>query len=192
MEILIAVVQLFIITNPLGNLPVFHMLTKDKKLEDKRKTYLAACVFGFSILLVFAMVGTYILQLFNISLADFRIAGGILLLVIALLIVIRGNWVEVKGDDRIIGAVPLGCPVLAGPGAITTAMVLLGTFGYQITLLGILINFILCFIILFAGDILFKFLGENGSEIISRVTAIFLAAIGVHYILVGISHVFGI
>lgn len=190
MEILIAVIQLFVITDPLGNLPIFHMLTKDKKIEERRKTYLAATVFGFTILVVFALLGTYILQLFNITLSDFRIAGGILLLILSVLILVRGNWLEVKSDDRIIGAVPLGCPIIAGPGAITTSMVLMGSFGLRITITAILIASLINIVILLLGDTIFKYLGENGSEIISRIMAIFLAAIGVHYIIVGISHVF--
>ena len=97
---------------------------------------------------------------------------------------------EPKPDGKSMGAVPLGCPLLAGPGAITTTMILIETYGYAITLPAILINFGISLLILFRGETILGFIGETGAEIVARIMAIFLAAIGVHNIIVGISQTF--
>lgn len=190
MEILAAFIQLFVITDPLGNLPIFHSFTSGKSKDERQRVYLAAGMFAFVILLVFALLGVSILNLLNISLSDFRIAGGLLLLIIAIIILVRGSWISAKPDDGMMGAVPLGCPLLAGPGAITTAMVLIGTYGYQVVIPAIVLNFIISIMILFEGEAILRILGETGAEIVARIMAIFLAAIGVHNIIVGISQTF--
>jgi multiple antibiotic resistance protein len=184
--LMVAIIQLFIITDPVGNLPIFETLTKKESKEEKHKTYLQATFVGFALLVVFAVLGNFILSLFHITLPDFKIAGGILLLIIAILILVRGSWIEDGDHTHPVGAVPMGVPILVGPGAITTAMVLMGLYGPAVTLTAIVINFGISFFTMFFGDTLFKLLGERGSEIIARVLTILLAAIAVHYIRSGI------
>lgn len=184
--LMVAIIQLFIITDPVGNLPIFEALTKKELKEEKHKTYLQATFVGFTLLVVFAILGNFILALFHITLPDFKIAGGILLLIIAILILVRGSWIEDTDHTHPVGAVPMGVPILVGPGAITTAMVLMGLYGPAVTLTAIVINFGISFFTMFFGDTLFKLLGERGSEIIARVLTILLAAIAVHYIRSGV------
>lgn len=188
--LLVAVIQLFVITDPIGNMPVLYALTRKETAEQRSKDFLLAVLVAFSLLLLFALLGTGILSIFHITMPDFMIAGGLLLLSIAMLILVRGSWIDTENQSsRAVGAVPLGCPILVGPGAITTAMVLLGIYGLKVTLLAILINFAISYIVLHNGERIFKLLGEAGSEIIARVMAIILAGMAIHYIRIGIEAV---
>ena len=189
-ELLQAIVALFIIIDPLGNLPIFIGLTEGMKKEERKNTFVEALLVGFFLLLLFTLAGTGILTLFMISLEDFKIAGGFLLLVISILLLIRGHYVEITNKSD-IGAVPLGCPLLVGPGAITTSMVLMGMYGVRLTLAAVAINFLVSGIILYFGDIIYEKLGRTGSQIIAKVMAIILAAIAVKFIREGISSFIG-
>jgi multiple antibiotic resistance protein len=186
MALLVASIQIFAITDPIGNLPIFYGITKKLTHKERQKTFMTAVFFAFSLLILFAFLGNGILELFRITMADFKVAGGILILIISILILVRGSWVEDSEHPETVGAVPIGCPLLVGPGAITTAMVSMGINGIKITLLAIAVNFIVSFITLFFGEKIFKFLGETGSEIIGKVMAILLAAIAVSFIHSGI------
>ena len=187
-ELLQAIVALFIIIDPLGNLPIFIGLTEGLKKDERKNTFIEAHLVGFFLLLLFTLAGTWILSLFMINLQDFKIAGGILLLAISLSMLIRGRFVDLEaaGGNNDIGAVPLGCPLLVGPGAITTAMVLIGMYGMQITLIAVIINFLISGTIFYNSGKIYEMLGKTGSMIIVKVMAIILAAIAVKFIREGI------
>jgi multiple antibiotic resistance protein len=189
-HLLQAVVALFIIVDPLGNLPVFVGLTEGLSRRQRHDTFMEALYIAFLLLLLFTIAGAGILDLFRVSLADFKIAGGLLLLVIALNLLTKGNIIEVAKKHQDIGAVPLGCPLLVGPGAITTALVLLGMYGMILTLLAVLINFIISGIILYWADNIYDKIGKTGSVIIAKVMAIIIAAIAVKFIREGVATLF--
>ncbi|MFA4844153.1 MAG: MarC family protein [Candidatus Margulisiibacteriota bacterium] len=183
-----SVVALFIITDSPGNLPFFLGLTEGETLANKRRIFANAILTGFILLIVFVAVGLGILELFNVTLNDFKIAGGILLLWIAIEIMMRGRInVEHKED---IGVVPLGCPLLVGPGAITTALVLLKLYGYAVVLSSIVACFALIWLVLHYADAIYKILGKNGSLILTKIASILIAAIAVQFIREGILAIF--
>jgi multiple antibiotic resistance protein len=188
-ELLQAVVALFIIIDPLGNLPIFIGLTEGLTQKERKDTFVEALYVGFLLLLLFTLAGTGILTLFRISLDDFKIAGGLLLLAISISMLVRGHFVEIT-DKRDIGAVPLGIPLMVGPGAITTAMVLIGLYGVKLTLAAVIINFIISGIIFYWSDVIYEKLGHTGSMIIAKVMAIIIAAIAVKFIREGIVSLF--
>jgi len=181
---------LFIITDSLGNLPFFMSLTEDSTLQERRKIFSTAVISGFAMLIFFIVAGTSILDLFNVTFDDFKIAGGILLLWIAIELMLRGKiFVEHKED---VGIVPLGSPLLVGPGAITTAIVLLKLYGYVVILAAIFVCFILNWLILYYAEYIYNFLGKNGSLILTKIVGILIAAIAVQFIRLGIMAVFKI
>jgi multiple antibiotic resistance protein len=184
-QFLQATVALFIITDPLGNLPIFMGLTEGMDKKARRNTFAEALYVGFFLLMLFTLAGSGILSLFMINLYDFKIAGGLLLLVMSFFILIRGHIMEIHpGEDP--GAVPLGCPLLVGPGAITTAMVLIGMYGMGITIAAVAINFLISGLILFYGDKIYETMGKTGGIIVAKVMAIVLAAIAVKFIREGV------
>jgi len=179
-----AFIALFIITDILGNLPIFIGLTEDETKEERRRTFTIAIITAFVLLLLFTFAGRGILALFHITLSDFKIAGGILLLAIALTLLIRRELLI--HHDETMGAVPLGCPLLTGPGAITTALVLLGDYGVGVTFTAVVACFAANWVILLFAENIYEALGKRGTGIISKIISILIAAIAVQFIREGI------
>lgn len=186
-KLLEATISIFIIMDPIGNVPVFMALTEYKERGDRRRLFQVAVVTAYVLLLLFTFAGTWILQLFKITLADFQIAGGLLLLAISLKVLTVGYYISPETES--IGAVPLACPLLVGPGAITAAMVANRLYGVETTVAAVTIAFIATAIILSFGEGIYRLLGKTGSSIVSKIIAILIAAIAVQYIRVGIAAV---
>jgi multiple antibiotic resistance protein len=176
-----AVIALFVIVDPLGNLPIFMSLTENLDEKERLKQFRNAVLFGLILIGLFTFFGSLVLNAFHITLRDFKIAGGILLLAIAINLLIRGHH-RIEGGEEEIGIMPLGCPLLVGPGAITTAMVLIGSVGLLCTSLAIAITFTLTLFILHYGEIFYAHLGGIFFKAVSRVMVIILAAIAVQFI----------
>lgn len=183
-----ATTALFIIIDPIGLIPVFMALTQDFTPEERRRTLSQATLVALLLLLILAFTGTGVLRLFGITISDFKIAGGILLLVIALRIIGTAHYGE-AGDGR-PGVVPLAVPLLVGPGAITTTIVLIGAYGLWITVAAVLITFAISFVIFRFVGILYRILGETGSDVIAKIMGMLLAAIAIQFIRQGIQEVF--
>lgn len=187
-ELAKAVIALFIIVDPFGNIPIFMGLTEKMAEAQKKKVYNTATLVGFILLLVFAFTGQEIFMIFGISIYSFEIAGGILLLIVAVRILISGGMHENVESPESIGAVPIAIPLLVGPGAITTTIFNLQTFGIVTTILSVLIVLSLTWVILRFINKIYKFLGKTGSLVIARVMALLIAAIAIQYIMTGITH----
>ena len=183
-----ATMALFIIIDPLGLIPIFMALTRGLSHRERRAIFSSASLVAFFLLVIFTFAGTGILRLFGIGLSDFKIAGGVLLLVIALRIIGEAHYGEAGGGRP--GVVPLAVPLLVGPGAITTTIVLIGTYGLWITFVAVIITFAFSFVIFRYVDILYHFLGETGSDVIAKIMGMLLAAIAVQFIRQGIQEIF--
>lgn len=179
-----AVTSIFIIMDPVGNVPIFMSLTEHKTREERRRLFKLAVVTAYVLLLIFTFTGTGILRLFKITLPDFQIAGGLLILAISMKILTVGYYISPESEG--IGAVPLACPLLVGPGAITAAMVANGVYGMPVTVAAVTIAFVLTAVILSFAEGIYRALGKTGSGIVSKIIAILIAAIAVQYIRVGI------
>ena len=187
-EFIKATIALFIIVDPFGNIPIFVGLTEKVQDAQKKKVYNTATIVGVILLLVFAFAGTGILSLFGLSIYSFEVAGGILLLIIAIRILISGSMQENVDSPESIGAVPIAIPLLVGPGAITTTIFNIQQYDTIIAILAVLVVMAATWIILRYISKVYKFLGKTGSLIIARVMALLIAAIAVQYILTGVTH----
>jgi multiple antibiotic resistance protein len=194
-------VALFAIVNPLGAMTFFVVLTraypKDLKTRVTQKAVLAATI----TLLVFAFVGNYIFIGFGTSIPAFRIAGGITLFAIAFSMM-QGerSRTQLTPQDRqealereAVGIVPLGIPMLAGPGAITTVMVLMAAASSPldmasivVILASVLATMVITWILLAQSDRVFRRIGRMGAYAISRIMGLILAAIAVQFVILGI------
>ncbi len=183
-----AAIALFIIVDPFGNIPIFIGLTQNVPESQRRKVYNTATLVGFALLLIFAFAGQGIFSLFGLSIFSFEVAGGILLLIIAIRILITGSMHENVESPESLGAVPIAIPLLVGPGAITTTIFDLQAYGIVVATIAVLIVLSLTWVILRYIDSVYKFLGKTGSLVIARVMALLIAAIAVQYILTGVTH----
>jgi multiple antibiotic resistance protein len=186
-----AAIALFIIVDPFGNIPIFEGLTGNISDDQRKKVYNTATLVGVALLLVFAFTGQEIFALFGLSIYSFEVAGGILLLIVAIRILITGTMHENVESPESLGAVPIAIPLLVGPGAITTTILDLQAYGIVIAILAVLIVLSLTWVILWYINDVYKFLGKTGSLVIARVMALLIAAIAVQYILTGVTHVVG-
>ena len=186
-ELTRAIISLFIIVDPFGNIPVFVGLTKNMTEAQRKKTYNTAMLVAFVLLLVFAFTGQEILTIFGLSIYSFEVAGGILLLIIAVRILISGFHESTESPES-LGAVPIAMPLLVGPGAITTTILNLQAYGIAITILAVIIVLSVTWAILRNINGIYKVLGRTGSLVIARVMALIIAGIAVQYILAGITH----
>ncbi|MEM2183366.1 MAG: MarC family protein [Candidatus Bathyarchaeia archaeon] len=181
-----SVISLFIIVDPFGNIPIFIGLTERLGREERRKVFHTATVTGFMLLLLFAIAGREILNMFGITLQSFMIAGGILLLIIAIRILVMGGWEESRLTPESVGVVPIAVPLLVGPGAITTTILNLQEFGIILTIVSVVIVFSIVWLTLRYIEPIYKVLGRNGAIIIARVMALLIAAIAIQYIVNGL------
>ena len=184
-----AVISLFIVVDPLGNIPIFISLTDRMSDTERKRTFQRATITGAILLFFFALLGQQIFILFGISMRSFMIAGGILLLLIAVKMLVTGKWEESEESPESVGIVPMAIPLLVGPGAITTTILNIRIFNLTITILSILIVFFAVWMILRFIDPIYRLLGKAGSMVISRVMALIIAAIAIEYILNGIQEI---
>ena len=195
-------VALFAIVNPLGAMTFFVVLTRSYPKGMKGRVMQKAVLAATITLLVFAFLGNYIFFLFGTSIPAFRIAGGILLFSIAFSMM-QGerSRTQLTAQDRqealereAVGVVPLGIPMLAGPGAITTVMVLMAEAsspGFDVPrialiVVSILVTMAVTWIMLRYADRLFQRIGRMGAYAISRIMGLILAAIAVQFVILGI------
>jgi multiple antibiotic resistance protein len=183
-----AAIALFIIVDPLGDIPIFMGLTDKMPDGSRKKVYNTATLVGFVLLLIFAFTGQEILNIFDLSIYSFEVAGGLLLLIIAIRILISGSMHENVESPESIGAVPIAIPLLVGPGAITTTIFNLQAYGTLTAILAVVIVLSLTWVILRFINQVYRVLGKTGALIIARVMALLIAAIAVQYILTGVTH----
>ncbi len=197
---LTAFVSLFVIIDPLGLLPIFIGLTQGADAAHKRKMAIKGVLIGGIILVFFALLGDRFLEILGVGLPAFRIAGGVMLFLIALEMVFdkRTKRRETKAEElkesqshEDVSVFPLAIPLISGPGAIATIMLLMSaTEGHvisQAAILSVLVGvLLLCLILFFMADRLERFIGDTITHIVSRVLGIVLAALAVQYILDGL------
>lgn len=180
-----ASVALFVVVDPFGNIPIFVELTDSLNPDQRKRVFDTGVMSGTILLLLFAFTGHQLLLLFGISLNSFMIAGGILLLLISLQILIQGGEKLLYGSKTNVGVFPIGFPFLAGPGAITTTMIAINAYGPIIAVISIIIVMITTWVIIRSTGVIYKFMGRTGLDIVAKVMAVFLAAIAVEYIIKG-------
>ncbi len=187
---------LFAIMNPVGNLPIILQLTSKMAPETRRRTFNTTVITSSVILFLFIFAGKWILSyFFQIQLYDLMAAGGLLLLVIAIDHLIFGSLVKSvlipeKEDAHKIGAVPLACPILAGPGAMMTVFVTFSEHGFLVAACSILSVLGVTFLLLRFIDSIYRLLGETVCLVLSKILCLFLAAIGIRLLMQGLTQYF--
>ncbi len=196
---LLALSSIFFLVDPFAALPTFLAITEGADAPRRRGIARKASFTALIVLAAFAFAGEAIFRLFGITLPAFEIAGGVILLLIGLdmLEAKRSPTQEAVGDTAAAaqkedaGIVPLGIPMLAGPGAITAVMVLVGqaqTRWQMIAILAsILITAIICYLVLGNSDRVARFLGDTGIRILVRIMGLLLVALAVQYFVNGLA-----
>jgi len=196
-----AFASIFAIMNPVGNIPVFVSITEGYTPELKRKVRNKVCIVAGGILIIFALFGNYIFDLYGITIPAFKIAGGVLLFSIAFTMT-KGQLTKSKMTDEEaqeatekeeVGVVPLGIPLFAGPGAITTVMIYMSyaldssepSLNTLFIFIGIILTVAISYVFLRYADPLFSRMGKSGTMAFTRIMGLLLAAMAVEFVLSG-------
>ncbi len=184
-----AFVLLFAVLDAIGTAPIFVSLTKDYD-KERQKILKEAVIVAAAILVVFALFGWLIFDIFDITINDFRIAGGIILFVVAVQHVM-GTGTGPKGPEPTdIAVFPLATPLLAGPGAISTVVILSGPpYGPLLDLLVIGGNALLTYLLLARSAWIGRILGPDGTNALSKITALLIASLAVSFVVIGVSNI---
>jgi multiple antibiotic resistance protein len=194
----IALPAVLFIVDPIGVVPLFVAMTANDSREKCRAMALRACVTAGGILTFFALFGTLVFQVFGVTLAAFRVAGGLLLMLTAL-DMLRAKHPGTKTSDaetqegasqEDIAIVPLAMPLLAGPGAIATVMVLMAQYGPGLqaavpVLASIVITMLVAYALLRSAQGVKRVLKQTGIAILERLFGLILAAIAVQFVFEG-------
>jgi len=180
-------VPLFVAVNAFGVLPLFINLTEGIEQQKIRRVVFQSMITALIVALAFIALGTIILNLLGITVADFMIAGGTLLFIISISEIISTDKSPYPIDLDSMGAVPIGVPLITGPAVLTTSMLLINEHTLVITSLAIIINILIAGGIFLSAPLINRVLGKTGSKTISKITSLLLAAIAVMIIRRGIA-----
>ena len=185
-------VPLFVAVDALGALPLFLGLTSNMEPRDARRMSFRSVTTATVIALAFATLGPLLLELLGITVEEFMIAGGLLLLALAVRELLTEKELAHRVDAASLGVVPLGVPLIAGPAVFATSMLLVDQYGLFLVGLAILANMLIAGLVFRFGGLLRHFLGSSGASIASKVANLFLAAIGVMMVHKGIEGLFAV
>ena len=194
--------SLMSIVDPFAALPIFLALTGTQDPKQRARTALVSTATCFTILTTFALAGTFIFSFFGITIPAFKIAGGILLFGVGLEMM-RGKESETRttAEEKVeaeakedVAIIPMGLPLLSGPGAIATVMVLVGKangwpqrFGVYAAIAAVSL---VTFLVLRSAEIVARMLGRTGINLIGRVMGLILAATSVQFVIDGVHEAF--
>jgi len=195
-----AMASIFAIVDPLGVVPFFSVLTEDMTPVQKQQIVSKACLTATITLGMFAIFGQWIFAAFGFTIPAFKIAGGILLFGVAFEMLhgerSRSRLTDKEREETLeradeVAVVPLGIPLLAGPGAITTVMIYMthpvaDPADKLFIFAGILVSTLAAFFLLHNADRIFRRLGRTGTRAVGRVMGLLLAAVAVQFIIDGV------
>lgn len=185
-SILLSFIPLFVAIDVLGVVPVFLSLTDGMNRPQRHTLITQATLTALGVSIVFLFGGRLIFNFLGITENDFRVGGGIVLLVLAVSDLLFSSSRQRKPETT-AGVVPIGIPLIIGPAALTTILILVDSHGYPATIIALLLNLLIVWVIFRYSDVVIRMMGEAGSKAVAKVAALFMAGIAVMMIRVGLS-----
>jgi len=186
----LCVIPLLVAMDPPGLLPVYLSLAERIAPGRRRPVVLQAGLTALLVPLGFMLVGQAVFRLLHIEMSDFLVAGGIILFVFAIADLFSLGRRRVSSDET-VGAVPLGTPLMAGPGTLATSLLLLGQYGYApagAALATVVVITVASFLV---ADRIVRLIGQAGARVASRIAALMLAAYAVMMVRRGVTEIVG-
>ncbi len=191
---------LFVVVDPIGLAPMFAALTRDDTLRQRRRLALRGVLIAGAVLIVFVLVGDALLRALGIGVPAFQIAGGVLLFLLAVdMLFARHSGLRSTTEReqreaeqrKDISVFPLAIPLIAGPGALTTVLLMVGEQGDNPAVIGATLVVVMLVLAITLASLLFaarlvRIIGETGANVVSRVLGVVLAALAAQYILDGL------
>jgi multiple antibiotic resistance protein len=182
---LLAFIPLFVAIDVFGVLPVYVGITDGLADGQRRSLVLQATLTAFAVSSLFLVTGQLVFSFLGITENDFRVGGGIVLLVLSVYDLLFSHEVE-RAPGPTLGVVPLGIPLIMGPAALTTIIFLVNTYGYILALASLLSNLLIVWLVFSRAGTITRVLGQAGSKAVAKVAALFMSAIAVMMIRSGV------
>ena len=189
-EFVLTFIPIFVAIDVIGLLPVFVGLTSEMDQQKKQIIIIQSLLTALALTIGFIFLGRIIFAVLGITMGDFMVAGGLILLCIAVMdLLMPGEGRRIPDPD--MGVVPLGTPLIAGPAVLTTSLLLVDSHGLFLTLASVFTNILLVGIVFIQSLTLIRILGKAGSRGLSKVMSLLLAAIAVMIIRKGLHALWG-
>lgn len=182
---LLSVIPILVAVDAPGALPLFMGMTEEMDDAERQKTVRQSILTAFLVTIGFVLLGQAVFAALGIRVEDFMIAGGIVLLVIAITDTLAAGEKRLAPGPA-FGVVPLGTPLIAGPATLTTTLALVGQHGYLPVIVSLVVNILLAWLIFAQAGRIIRLIGINGSRALAKVASLLLAAIAVKMIRSGI------
>lgn len=186
-----AFLPLFVAIDAIGMVGIYISLTSNFTESVKKRLVGEATLTALFVSVIFLFFGKMIFRLLGISPDDFRVAGGIILLILAISDILFSNHEKRRSSDTAVGIVPIGIPLIMGPAALTTILISTETVGFPLTLISLLLNLAIAWFVFRNANWFVRIMGEAGTKALAKVMALFLAAIAVMMIRVGVTGFLG-
>ena len=187
---LLALIPIFVAIDVIGILPIFIALTEDIESKERTKIVKQSIVTSFAVSMGFLVLGKFVFRVLGVSISDFKVAGGIILLIIA-----TSDLLFPQRTSRLtsstLGIVPLGTPLIVGPAVLTTILISVDLYSYLPTIFSLIVNLFLVWFVFLNAIRLINMIGEGGAKAFGKVFSLLLAAIAVMMIRMGIYGMFG-
>ncbi len=183
-EVFRASISLFIIMSPFSSIPIFLAVTRN--VRNKLKPASQAIIVASVTLFTFLFLGQEIMDIFNISLSALKIAGGVVLTILGIELVLGTSFIKAEEGDYSPAISLIGTPLLTGPGVIVSTMIFTEEYGYIVTVISAVISLTASWLILLCSEYIDRFIGDFWRETISRITGFLLVAIAVEFIVSGV------
>jgi multiple antibiotic resistance protein len=185
LEIFLPFIPLFVAFDVLGILPIFVSLTSEMEPSERKRVIRQSTLTAFLVSIGFLGAGKSVFAILGISVSDFKIAGGILLFIIAIVDLIFPEKTRTFPKET-MGVVPIGIPLIVGPAVLTLLLMVVNTYGYLSTLLCLGLNLLIVWIIFSQSQWVMRLMKEGGTKGIAKVSSLLLAAFAIMMIRMGI------
>ena len=185
---ILSFIPLFVAVDAIGNIPIFLSLVEHSSKTRRKKIILDAIITATAVAMIFMVIGKWVFSLLGITIPDFQIAGGALLFVIAVRLLMPGarKSALTSSFDKDMGVFPLGTPLITGPAVLTTTLMMMNSVGPIATLIALILNMFFVWLTLVKADVIINVIGPSGTRAFSKIMYILLAAIAVMMIRHGI------
>lgn len=185
-DFLLALIPIFVAIDAIGILPLYISFTEDTSEEERRQIVRQSIITAFIVAIGFVAVGKLIFHAIGITVSDFKIAGGIILLTLAINDLLFPEKIR-RATVDMVGVVPLGVPLIVGPAVLATILVVVDLYGYPATVFSLVINLLFVWFVFSKATYIIEMLGKGGTRAVAKVASLLLAAIAVMLIRKGIT-----
>ena len=188
-EFLLAFIPLFVAIDALGTVPIFISYSQNVDRPNLKKIIFRSALVAFVVGIAFVLIGEYILKFLGVNISDFKIAGGLLLLVFSIKEIFN-DQTEIKRIEGDFSVVPLAIPLLLGPAVLTTLLVFKGIYSISTIALALVINLIIAAFMFWYSARISRLMGRDGMKAAGKISTILLSAIAIMLIRKGVTEIF--